>query len=270
MHPMEQRFPDSSTRDNRDLYQPLMERSASDALWSLADAGEFECEGARYAIKRIRYSGPRQESVPRRRVGIFAGLHGDEPAGWEGSLHFLDRIIAMPDLARGYELWFYPVCNPTGFDDNTRCTRAGRDLNREFWRNSMQPEVKILERELSERCFDGIIALHADDTCDGLYGYALGRFFNENLLRPALEAAQCHLACDRRELIDGFPARNSVIDSCFDGVLAPPPSQRPRPFEIIFETPARAPIQQQVAAAATGLQAVLDEYRRFLAYGGDL
>ena len=33
-------------------------------------------------------------------------------------------------------LSFYPVCNPTGFEDRTRFSRGGKDLNREFWRNS--------------------------------------------------------------------------------------------------------------------------------------
>jgi len=143
-------------------------------------------------------------------------------------------------------------------------------LNREFWSESTQPEVRILQHELSHRQFDGIMALHADDTCEGLYGYAQGRFFNENLLRPALMAAKRHLACDLRSVIDGFPARESVIDACYQGILAPPPEQEPRPFEIIFETPALAPVDLQIAAACTALQAVLDEYRRFLAYGADL
>ena len=67
------------------------------------------------------------------------------------------------------------------------------------------------------------------------------------------------------QLIDGFRAENGLIHDCYPGVLAAPAEQHPRPFEIIFETPALAPLVAQRAAAVTALQAVLDNYRRVLA-----
>lgn len=260
----------SLRRSIRTLAQPLRERSRHSACLSEGVAGQFRDGGDVYEIPRFVFSGPQHQAMPLRRIGIFGGLHGDEPASCEAGIRFFLELSQNPERAKGYELWLYPVCNPTGYEDHTRHSRAGLDLNREFWRESTQPEVRILQHELKHRQFDGIMALHADDTCEGLYGYAQGRFFNENLLRPALMAAKRHLACDLRSVIDGFPARESVIDACYQGILAPPPEQEPRPFEIIFETPALAPVDLQIAAACTALQAVLDEYRRFLAYGADL
>lgn len=262
--------PSPPRRHFRSVLQPLQERSRQVTCWTETPAGSFVAHGSEYEISRYVFFGPQHQAMPLRRIGIFGGLHGDEPASCEAAVRFLLELAENPSLAAGYELWVYPLCNPTGFEDETRHTRTGLDLNREFWRGSAQPEVQILETELKEQCFDGIIALHADDTCDGLYGYAHGRFFNENLLRPALSAAKRHLACDPRPMIDGFPARESVIDACFQGVLAPPADQTPQPFEIIFETPALAPMELQIAAACTAMQAVLEEYRRFLSYGADL
>jgi hypothetical protein len=248
------------------LFVDLADRSSSVVV---TDAGSFWQEERRYTIPRISFSGPRT-GVPQKRIGLFALVHGDEPAGAFALLELLQKLAGEPALAAGYDLVCYPVCNPTGFEDGTRHNRAGFDLNREFWRGSRQPEVLILERELAAQGFDGIVALHADDTSEGLYGYALGRVLNENLLVPALRASERVLPRNRGGVIDGFRAADGIICDCFHGVLAPPPDQRPRPFEIIFETPALALLESQVAAAAIALETILTEYRGFIAYAADL
>ncbi|MFT3782630.1 MAG: M14 family zinc carboxypeptidase [Nibricoccus sp.] len=232
-------------------------------------AGEFFVDGSRYEIPRLIFRGPSEGQSPIR-LGIFAGLHGDEPAGGEALVLFLAGLIKDPSRAQGYELYIYPVTNPTGYEDNTRSNRAGKDLNREFWRDSAEPEVAILEAELKEHRFFGIIALHADDTCTGLYGYAHDRLLNEALLRPALKASERILPRDQRAMIDGWSAQDGVINQCFCGVLAAPLDQKPQPFDVIFETPALEPLDVQARAASVALQTILDEYRGFIAQGQDL
>lgn len=232
-------------------------------------AGAFESDARRYTIPRFVFRGP-ATNVPPIRLGIFALLHGDEPAGALGLQRFLNTLVDQPAPAAGYELVLYPLCNPTGYEDHTRCNRAGLDLNREFWHGSAQPEIKILEQELRDQGFDGIIALHADDTSDGLYGYTHGRVLNENLLVPALRAAAEVIPINTAAVIDGFAAEDGIIEDCFKGILTPPPDQRPRPFELIFETPATAPMTQQVEAISCALRSVLKEYRGFIAQGANL
>src|SRR2546421_66070 len=80
-------------------------------------------------------------------------------------------VLQDPALAEIFYLQFSPLCNPTGFEENPRHSRRGRDLNREFWKSSPEAEVQLLERELHSRHFSGIIQLHADDTSDGIYGF---------------------------------------------------------------------------------------------------
>jgi predicted deacylase len=232
-------------------------------------AGSFANAAEHYELPRLVYRGP-ATSMPPIRLGLFALVHGDEPAGALALQCLLQRLVDAPAAATGYELLLYPLCNPTGYEDGTRHNRAGLDLNREFWRGSELPEIRILEEELRTQQFDGVIALHTDDTCDGLYGYTQGRVLNENLLAPALRASAHVLPVDPRGVIDGFAAREGLIDDCYAGILAPPPEQRPRPFEIIFETPAAAPMTQQVEATCCALQSVLAEYRGFIAQGANL
>lgn len=241
----------------------------SGALLRSRTVGEFVVDGSRYEIPRYVFSGPLAGPAPIR-LGLFAGLHGDEPSGPEALVIFLTELLRDPSRVRGYELYIYPVTNPTGYEDGTRHNRAGKDLNREFWRGSTEPEVQILERELETNRFYGIISLHADDTCTGLYGYAHDRLLNEALLRPALAASEQILPRDQRPMIDGWSAKDGVINQCFQGVLAAPPDQRPQPFDVIFETPALVPLDVQARAAAVALQTILDEYRGFIAQGQDL
>jgi len=144
------------------------------------------------------------------------------------------------------------------------------DLNREFWRDSRQPEIMIIENELLRHRFNGLIALHADDSCEGTYGYSHGNAVEDSLLKPALIAAEKVLPRDQRASIDGFQAHEGIISDCYQGVLAPPPEQHPRPFNLIFETPSNMPLDIQAAAHLAALDAILATYRGYMSYAQDL
>jgi len=256
-------------RSLTNLLMPL-ERTAATSLHLMANHGaRFEHDGEAYEIPRYLFVGPKggDESL---RIGIFAGVHGDEPEGTHALIQFLAMLAREPRLATGYALFAYPICNPTGVEDGTRHSRNGKDLNREFWRNSAQPEVRLLESELVAHSFHGVIALHTDDTSHGFYGFAQGATLTRHLLEPALKAAAQFLPRNGDDQIDGFPARNGVIRTCYDGVLSGPPGVRPRPFEITLETPKAAPNYLKDAASVAALGAILAEYRAFIAHGANL
>jgi hypothetical protein len=220
-------------------------------------------------LPRYLFIGPRGGDDPIR-IGLFAGLHGDEPEGSHAIGRFLSLLENEPELARGYCLFIYPVCNPTGFEDNTRHSRRGYDLNREFWRQSNEPEVQLLQRELWHHAFHGIISLHSDDTSHGMYGFVRGATLTQHLLKPALDAAELVLPRNHDPFIDGFSARKGIIKKGYDGILGAPPNIRPRPFEIILETPQAAPQYRQEQALVAALRAILVEYRQFIAYARNL
>ena len=147
---------------------------------------------------------------------------------------------------------------------------SGLDLNRQFWRGSEETEVRLLEREITARQFDGIISLHSDDTSQGFYGFALGTVLARQLLAPALEAAEKAQPRDSRPIIDGFHAVNGMIHDRYDGILSGAPSQTPKPFELILESPALTPLLEQRQAFSLALKSILNEYRQFIAYAADL
>ena len=230
---------------------------------------KFDADGETYELPRYLFVGPKGGDTPIR-IGIFAGIHGDEPEGAHAIVQFIKLLEAKPELVAGYYLSFYPVCNPTGFEDGTRFSRGGKDLNREFWKNSDQPEVRLLQAELVSHSFHGIISLHTDDTSSGFYGFAHGATLTKHLIEPALQAAEKLLARNERQVIDGFRARNGVISDKYDSILSAPPKVRPRPFEIILETPAAPPAFVKECAFVVALKTILTEYRKFIAYAPNL
>jgi protein MpaA len=251
-------------KDGRRSLSLLLEPISAAANVQLECLGAFQSAGMEYHVPRLSFRGP--NSADPIRLAIFAAIHGDEPAGALAIVQFLLELSQKPEVAEDYRIDAYPVCNPTGFEDNTRHSRAGKDLNREFWRNSGEPEVQLLEKELRARHFHGIIQLHADDTSDGLYGFVRGHTLTEALLRPALREAGKILPRNVNATIDGFGARDGIIYKGYDGILAAPAEVVPVPFEIIFETPASAPTHKQAEAIIVALKTIMTEYRSLIAF----
>lgn len=204
------------------------------------------------------------------RVGIFASIHGDEPEGALAVARLIEHLAETPDTGEGYELFLYPLCNPSGYEDNTRYSRSGKDLNREFWRSSAEPEVIALESEIRTLAFDGIITLHSDDTSDGLYGFVRGAVLSEHLLKPALIEAGRFLPQNHGETIDGFDAHHGVIRSGYPGMLQSAPDTGRLPFEITLETPHLASVDRQVDAFVAALKTILSEFRCLQAMGQNI
>jgi len=208
--------------------------------------------------------------TPSFKVGIFAALHGDEEAGMKAAFELMRWAWNDPMELRDYELHIYPLCNPSGYRLGQRHSWRDLDLNREFWSGSQEPEIRYLEGELQRESYDAIISLHSDDTSDGLYGFVSGAVLSEQVLQPALQAAAAFLPLNGNHLIDGFLASQGVIKEGYQGILSAPPTQKPKPLEIVFETPALAPMDRQVAATVAGVKTILEEYRRLQSFAQNL
>jgi hypothetical protein len=256
-------------RSIQDLLEPLDAIARNSTNFIRKPGGPIEVESGSYELPRYLFIGP-QGGGETLRIGLFAAIHGDEPAGAHALVKLVELLERSPEIAAGYCLFIYPVCNPTGYEDNTRHSRRGRDLNREFWNNSKEPEVLLLQSELWAHAFHGIVSLHSDDTSHGLYGFVSGATLTRDLLEPALNAASKILPRNQSEVIDGFTARDGIIHQGYQGILSAPQQSRPKPFEIVFETPSQAPQYLQEQAFVIALHTVLTEYRKFLSYAADL
>ena len=216
--------------------------------------GEFESGGRVYSLPRFVYLGAKGGGDTIR-VGIFATIQGDEPEGALALSRLADALETNPEISKGYALFFYPVCNPTGFEDNTSHSRSGKNLDQEFWKDSVEPEVRYLQSEIWMHAFDGIITLRSDGISEGLSGHAAGAILSEHLLEPALREAEKFLPRGHGRIIR---------DGNFQLTKAPSGLRKP-PFEIGLQTPQSAPLHRQMEAFATALQTILVEYRYLMA-----
>lgn len=252
-----------------DILQPLDELAEHSARLGSNRSSRFQFTGQALILPCYTFTGPEGGGDPLR-IGLFGGIHGDEPEGPAALIQLVRLLEQSPMVAEGYRLSVYPVCNPTGLEDGTRESRNGKDLDREFWIGSRQPEVRHLEDELLANAFHGIIALHSDAGSTGMYGFVQGATLTEHLIEPALKAAEAFLPRNRAAVIEGFIAREGVVRNGHCGVLSAPPPARPRPFEIVLTVPQSAPGALKEAAFVAALQPILHNYRALVAYAPNL
>jgi hypothetical protein len=113
---------------------------------------------------------------------LTAGVHGDEPAGVEAVLRFLDSEHAK--RLDHFQFCVLPCINPTGVVENTRENRGGIDLNRAFDTDSI-PEVLFVKEALNGRKIDCHFDFHEDWEARGFYMYEGahdGQFFGDEII----------------------------------------------------------------------------------------
>lgn len=119
-----------------------------------------------YPIHQIRLAFPSARAA--RHVLITGGVHGDEPAGVEAVLQFLERDNTP--LLKHFSFLVIPCINPYGYVNNTRETFDGIDINRAFEADNIA-EVAIVKKALGQTQFSLAIDFHEDYDATGFYLY---------------------------------------------------------------------------------------------------
>jgi hypothetical protein len=119
-----------------------------------------------------------------KHVLITGGLHGDEPAGVEAVLQFLERDNTA--LLKDFSFLVIPCINPYGYVHNTRETLNDIDINRAFETEDVA-EVAIVKKALGQIRFSLAIDFHEDYDATGFYLYEGKR--DEQYIGPKLAIA---------------------------------------------------------------------------------
>ncbi len=235
----------------------------SDSLVA-GSVGEIIVGAETYQIPRFIYMGP-TGGGDTIRVGILAAIHGDEPEGAEALVGFLQALERDPQVARGFHIYAYPICNPAGFVRRTRENAAGQDLAAEFWRNSQQPEVYYLEREIGVLRFHGVIALQTEKFNPGFGANTSSPILNQALAGPAVAAADRWLAGSAgkpQATVDcGAFINNDDDDDEAVDFLTTTHELNPPPFELHLGIPRQQSRAVQVQGTVSALQSILDSLR---------
>lgn len=141
-------------------------------------------------------------------IYIIGCIHGNEPAGTTGILHFMQKSN-MPKKIR---LEIIPLLNTSGFINNTRNNLNDIDINRDFCKPNLQPETTAIMNLLKDDKPELLWTLHEDASCDDFYLY----YSNEEKLylwKKIVDFASNY-----------FPIRNKKIhgDECDNGLISHP------------------------------------------------
>ena len=130
--------------------------------------------------------------------------------------------------------------------------------------------MRFLQTQLISGSFHGLISLRIDDQACGFYGIAHGATLTTHLIEPALRAAETFLPLDQRSLINGFHARDGIVQGAEKGALSAAPGVAPQPFEITLEMPKAPPAFVKESTFAFVLHTILAEYRKFISYAQNI
>ena len=236
-------------------------------VFDVQGIGSLKFDGKDYEFLKVvnRPSpSPYAVQVP---ICLVAGVHGDEPDGILAALELARRFARSPQLVSTYALTIYPCVSPVGYERMTRENGSGKDLNREFFRDSREEEVAVMERELRAHQFTGFIGGHSDYESFGIYAYATGAVLSERLAKPALFQASGIIPINTDAIIDGHPAQLGIINEKFPGSLGPLSKGSSESFDITIETPNLFALSKRVEAQTTAFETVLQEYRAVASEG---
>jgi hypothetical protein len=257
--------PDAAQR----LLKPLLDLAENSDYLIGGSIGHFLVGRSVYQIPRFIFMGP-TGGGDTIRLGIVAGLHGNDPEGAEALVELLQELEVNPQAARGFHIYAYPICNPLGFAARARSHAAGEDLAGQFWNGSSRPEVYYLERELGVLRFHGVISLQTQNHSDGFLVDAKSDILNRALAQPAIQATQRFLPGGiLKTESDPGPLHASPRASLPD-FLTVTDELAPAPFELRIGIPNHAPRLSQIHGTVGALKSILDSYRSLLAIGQNL
>lgn len=118
-----------------------------------------------YEIKAVKV-GRRDEG--KRPILMTGGVHGDEPAGIEAVLSFLEGPV--DNYLDEFFFSVVPCVNPSGLDLGTRENKAGQDINRAMSDDSVVESVLLRKFVVGKR-YEVFFDHHEDYEATGFYMY---------------------------------------------------------------------------------------------------
>jgi protein MpaA len=194
---------------------------------------------------------------------LTGGMHGEEPAGVEGVLRWLES----GEWQRWPVSWLvFPCINPYGWVRNYRRNRQRRDINRQFRRHTNTPEAELIRRLVRGRRFVFSMEFHEDVDATGFYLYE-GRRTPPYVGERILQAVTRTIHINPDPIIDGNAATGEgLIRRRLDEAAMRRRPQWPMAYHLLrhctdhvlgSETPVSVPVEQRARAHVVALRTAL-------------
>ncbi len=153
---------------------------------------------------------------------LCAGIHGDEPAGIEALLFFLEHSIEQ--YRRSFSFTIFPCLNPGGYEAGIRENDRGVDLNRNFISTNLELETRLVREFLQKTNLKYSFAweMHEDNHLQPEPGYTLRdnpRAFYLYVVSPKKDFARDIIGDLRRNRIAVTKRKKIYGESCSHGII---------------------------------------------------
>ena len=198
-------------------------------------------------------------------VYINGGTHGDEPAGVEGALAFLESDWTK--WLDRLQFQVIPCLNPWGFVQNTRENAQGVDINWAFSSPGV-PEVDALKRFIQDKLFSSVVDMHEDWESPGYYVYELfrGNSLGQVITRRVADICQLNTNCviEEENAIYGVIHPNLETEKRREDTGNPIVLFRRGYTDrlVTTETPTKEPLAKRVAAQLATLDVVIGAHAK--------
>jgi len=153
---------------------------------------------------------------------LCAGIHGDEPAGIEALLFFLEHSIEQ--YQHSFSFTIFPCLNPSGYERGTRENYHRIDLNRNFLSQNPELETRLLRDYLKRKNKRFLFAweMHEDNHLQPESGYTLRdnpRAFYLYAVSPKNDVAQYVVENLKRNRFSVTKKKEIYGESCTAGII---------------------------------------------------
>jgi hypothetical protein len=156
---------------NLSIYEQRLRKAVTSSRHlSLYEIGQVSYPGFEAPLWRVLF---RPHPGVKHKILISAGIHGNEPAGAECALRFVEAIARSPEKYKDIAFDIIPLVNPWGWAHDIRFNQAGIDINRDFATFDSQ-EAQIVRHTLGNNQFSMMFDLHEDPDAKGFYIYQYG------------------------------------------------------------------------------------------------
>jgi hypothetical protein len=218
---------------------------------------------------RVYFARPEELNPALPNILVMAGFHGNEPAGVQGLLRFMQQ--ADPGLLSRVNVSFIPCLNPWGYEHGTRYGKGGGYTNGMYACGMVSPTestMPLFERrgELGLLSRSLMLDLHESEYSEdgSYYLYSVGETgeMEERVKRVAGEYFRAREDGEYQDAYAGaepYEVRDGVVrdlnDESWDWYVV---NELGAKGSMVFETPSvQVPLELRISAQAAVIEAVL-------------
>jgi len=253
-------------RNLSDYQQRLHKAVTSSRSLSFDEIGRVSYPGFDAPLWRVLFQ---PNGTVKYKILFSAGIHGNEPAGAECALRFLEAIALNPEKYKDIAFDIIPLVNPWGWTYDIRFNQAGIDINRDFATFDSQ-EARIVRHALGQDQYTMMFDLHEDPDAKGFYIYQYGLEGQHVAEQIVAAIHDMGYPIERDVRMVALKTENGIIDAPMWGLkymrltgqLSITNYYRfyHSPYVYTVETPTALPLEDRLTMQQTAVGILVDSY----------